>query len=396
MAEWQVIVVGMKTGAYPITVAVNFEEFRKTTVSRFRKLIHQKWPDVDSDFENMRLIFAGKQLDDRKNGKSMTMEDYSIERNSTIQVVFRVHGGMDSSTVIVERVPRPQVTEKKHDLSSRSLEFTTKQPDVIMGSDPDDQPRIIMSCGHAFDANSLTRWCHQILDEGKCEFYCPAIVSGTRQCKKVWSYSEVRKVAHLNEEEKKYFEAKVSQFAAQKCWDIKECPSCHSFVERTDFSNLRVHCSVCEDFDFCWQCLSKWSGPTTSSVQCGNPNCKNRDILALRDAPLVTLKELPADIQVPNLRACPICGKIVEHNTEGCKCIVCPRCSEEFCFLCLELKAKCLGSAPWSYYSSCKKPVAPRQTKIPVWSQTPSSVPTTTPTPDVPATTDSKRMCIIL
>ena len=273
MAEWQVIVVGMKTGAYSITVAVNFEEFRKTTVSRFRKLIHQKWPDVDSDFENMRLIFAGKQLDDRK-----------------------------------------------------------------------------------------------------------------------------RKVAHLNEEEKKYFEAKVSQFSAQKVWDIKECPSCHSFVERTDFSNLRVHCSVCEDFDFCWQCLSKWSGPTTSSVQCGNPNCKNRDILALRDAPLVTLKELPADIQVPNLRACPICGKIVEHNTEGCKCIVCPRCSEEFCFLCLELKAKCLGSAPCSYYSSCKKPVAPRQTKIPVWShkQTPSSVPTTTPTPDVPASTDSKRMCIIL
>ena len=56
----------------------------------------------------------------------------------------------------------------ERDFSSFSLEFTTSVPDAITGmSDPDDEPRVVMSCGHAVDPNTLTAWCRSLLDDAK-------------------------------------------------------------------------------------------------------------------------------------------------------------------------------------------------------------------------------------
>ena len=88
-------------------------------------------------------------------------------------------------------------------------------------------------------------------------------------------------------------------------------------------------------------------------------------IPSIRDADMINLNGL----DVPSRRACPTCGNVVEHNQEGCKFIVCPRCKKEFCFLCLLLKEKCLELLNKSWFKSCKNPVAPKQTVIPVWSQ---------------------------
>ena len=116
----------------------------------------------------------------------------------------------------------------------------------------------------------------------------------------VWEYYEVRKIALLNAEEQQYFESKMAEYAAQQYYDMKECAGCRSFVERRDLTNLRVNCIICtkrkgRKYEFCWNCDEEWSGPTTSGVKCGNPNCQHPSIPSVREAPLITLngKDVP-------------------------------------------------------------------------------------------------------
>ena len=370
---YQVFVVGMGAEVATINVSTKQENFRSTTVKRFRTLLKEKWPECGTDPDDVRLLFAGKQLEDTlRTGKDATLEDFNIQRNSTIHLVFRLHGGSEPPT-FTQRVPPPPPVEKQHSHGDFSLKFTTEVPDAITGmSDPDDQPRVMMTCGHAVDPNTLTAWCRSLLDKHQWEFFCPAIVSETpiKKCKKVWEYSEVRKVALFNEAEQKYFESKMSEYAAQRYCDMKECPGCRSFVERRDLKNLRVHCGICthktkQEFDFCWNCEKEWSGPTTSSVKCGDSDCEHPSMPGIREARTITINEK----SVPCRRACPTCGVVVEHKGTGCKFIICPRCQKEFCFLCLLLEEDCLKLKPTSWYSTCKKEVAPRQTAIPVWSR---------------------------
>ena len=311
-AEYQVLILGIEAEIIPIPVATDLPKFRTTTISHLRRLINQKWPHVDSNAHSLRMLFAGRQLENLIDGIDGTLEDYNIQTNSIIQVQLLV-GGRPRRT---ERVPiPPENVERRHEFGSGfplapGLAFTSTEPDAILGmSEPGDQPRIIMSCGHAVDPDSLTAWCRSLLDDEKFEFYCPALVDGTERCEKVWEYSEVRIVALLNEAEQQYFETKMSEFAALQYCDMKECPGCRSFVERRDCTNLRVRCSVCtnkngKDFDFCWNCDNEWTGPRTSAVKCGKPDCVHPEFPAVRDAPLVTLVNLPDDIHACSKSSC--------------------------------------------------------------------------------------------
>lgn len=380
--KWQVVVTGMGAELNTIDVAETEDDFCATTITKLRKLIHNRWSHLSTGPDDLRILFAGKQLEDKlpSTGSEATLKDYGIQRRSTLQLVFRLHGGMDQPVVnqytpkFTERVPRPpQFDDKVHDLDDFSLRFTEKEPDAITGdNDPDQQPRVKMSCGHAVDPNSLTVWCRSLLDQQLWKFYCPAIVDEktNKQCKGEWEYVEVRKVALLNYAEQQYFESKMSEYAALTYCDYKECPGCRSFVERRDLTNLRVRCVICtknnkKNYDFCWNCEKKWTGPNTSSTKCGNPDCEHPSMPGIRDADMITLNEK----QVPQRRACPTCGQVLEHKQKGCKFLTCPRCRNEFCFLCLLLKNDCLKTAPSSYGSGCKKDVAPKQTEIPVWSR---------------------------
>ena len=63
MAEMQqVFVIGMEAGVHTIAIATNDEDFRQTTISRFRSLVHEKWDHVATGASELRLLFAGKQL----------------------------------------------------------------------------------------------------------------------------------------------------------------------------------------------------------------------------------------------------------------------------------------------------------------------------------------------
>ncbi|XP_028929056.1 probable E3 ubiquitin-protein ligase RNF217 [Ornithorhynchus anatinus] len=243
--------------------------------------------------------------------------------------------------------------------------------DEITGDEYDGVLRVEMSCGHAVDPGTLTSWCRSLLDQGHTTFHCPA-VRGVMKCGAQWPYTEVRRHASLSEEEQNSFEQKLAITAAQKYCDFKQCPGCKSLVERKDLTNLRVLCIICQvkrgkQFEFCWQCLKPWTGAGTPSDKCADPGCRNVKVDTLANC---SLKDLPgSEIKnCPSIRACPTCGQLIEHS-EKCKYILCNQCQVEFCFACLDSAANCRARKPGAWFKYCAKPLAPRQTKIPVWSQ---------------------------
>lgn len=353
MSAFFVHVQGITAKIITVKVADDMESFRKTTVEQLKQKIYEANQYVEPEF--MRLSFVGKELEAEK-----TLEYYNFQVKSFVAVVIRVPGGSKASATL-------KVYPDKF-----PLEFTN-EPDCI---DPvtysdDTSKRVKMKCGHAVNPNSLTEYCRNLIDENKFKFVCPAVDNwSSGKCEKEWDYADIRLAALLTDAEKKYFETKISDNAVLQYSDGKECPGCGSWVERRDKLNLRVHCPICtkeksRTYDFCWHCLNEWSGPTTSSEKCGNSNCVNPDIAAIMN----TSDVLIAEKMVPNRRACPTCGKVVEHTTDGCKYVACPRCNNKFCFLCLKLKEKCQESAPQSWFGHCASDVAPKQTVIPKWNE---------------------------
>uniref|UniRef100_UPI00398EEB9C uncharacterized protein n=1 Tax=Pristiophorus japonicus TaxID=55135 RepID=UPI00398EEB9C len=264
-------------------------------------------------------------------------------------------------------------TEKRYDPDDRTLKFV-KRKDEITG---DDEPNILraeMSCKHAVDPNTLTGWCRSLLDQGQYKFFCPALKEGTTEkCGQEWPYHEVRKLAALTAEEQRYFEETVAVLAAAEYCEYISCPGCGTFVERTDLTNLSVHCIICTAekgsvSEFCWQCMKPWKGPGPRSDRCDNEGCTNIELDTLRSCPLINLPQTVVR-NCPSIRACPTCGKLLEHNQTGCKNIICCRCHIEFCFACLELTATCQANRPDSWFDLCAKAIAPRQTSISTWNR---------------------------
>ncbi|KAL5474884.1 hypothetical protein EMCRGX_G026908 [Ephydatia muelleri] len=255
----------------------NFEKLY--TIKELKTKIVALRPELTVDC--LRLLFAGKQLEELDDNKQATLESYNILGKSTIHAVLRMRGGTTR-----DKIPRPaSPNDKVHSLSDLSLKFTTLKPDCIDPfPDPEAPPRVEMSCGHAVDPKSLTVYCRSLVDQNHFEMFCPAIVDATTN-KQLRSQSEQR----------------IMQYC-----DMKECPGCRSFAERDDLHNLRVRCTICSkkkgsNYDFCWQCLHEWSGPTTSSVKCGRAECEHPDMPSIRDAPDMTLNGKPAVVyQISN------------------------------------------------------------------------------------------------
>ncbi|KAM9663899.1 E3 ubiquitin-protein ligase ARIH2-like [Trichechus inunguis] len=244
--------------------------------------------------------------------------------------------------------------------------------DEITGDEYDGLQRVEMSCGHAVDQGSLTAWCRSLMDQGYFKLCCPADVNGEK-CGAQWSYPEVRRCAVLSNEEQHQFEQKLALLAARLYCDFKECPRCKSLVERKELSTVRVLCTICTStlgagYEFCWQCLQSWKGTGTPPDHCANVGCQDPNLEVLASC---ATKDLPGSeiLACPSIRACPTCGLLIEHK-EKCKYVMCSRCHVEFCFACLELAQACQATRAGAWFKCCAKPLAPRQTHIPVWSRT--------------------------
>uniref|UniRef100_A0A3B3U578 Probable protein ariadne-2 n=1 Tax=Poecilia latipinna TaxID=48699 RepID=A0A3B3U578_9TELE len=187
-----------------------------------------------------------------------------------------------------------------------------------------DSPRARMSCGHVVTPMSLTKWCQQLLKQGKSRFVC-----GQSGCNAEWPYQEVCKMALLTPEERKNFETTMA---------LNACPGCMTPVTRGSSSNLYVCCHVCSaktgrSFGFCWQCLREWKGRQPRSDRCKNDNCHNSALKTLRECPEIKIDKVKG---CPSVRACPTCGSLIQHTGIGCKTVICPRCKMSFCFGCLK------------------------------------------------------------
>lgn len=130
-------------------------------------------------------------------------------------------------------------------------------------------------------------------------------------------------------------------------------------------------CTICtaekgKTFQFCWQCRKEWKGPGPRSDHCDNIGCINTDVDKLSKCRDIALPSVN-NMRCPSMRACPTCGNLVEHDTTGCKNIICNRCNVEFCFFCLKTTKVCLLTS--SHFIPCSGGVAPRQTSIPSWNR---------------------------
>ncbi|XP_056156525.1 uncharacterized protein LOC130130746 [Lampris incognitus] len=262
--------------------------------------------------------------------------------------------------------------KKRYDPRDSSLRFVDGQDDLdpLASEDEDGSLKAKMSCGHTVTPDSLTRWCRSLLDQGQYELRCPALTKGVAQCKAVWSYPEVRRLAALTVGEMQYFEERISRLAAANYCDAQQCPGCKTAIERKNPSNLCVKCIICtadrkQACYFCWQCLKPWKGTGPRSDRCDNNGCINKDLELLQICRSIDLPDVTGVTSCPSVRLCPTCGIRVEHNRRHCKNIVCPRCQVEFCFVCLKTKRECSKTS--TPYRMCHSGVAPRQTAVPVW-----------------------------
>nr|XP_014967005.1 E3 ubiquitin-protein ligase ARIH2 isoform X1 [Macaca mulatta] len=266
-------------------------------------------------------------------------------------------------------IPRTWVSQNPRHPGPRRQELGDQER-VVRGDEYDGVDRVEMSCGHAVDPENLKLWCLQLIKQGKYTLHCPAEVKG-KKCGAQWLYPEVRRCTQLSDSEQQEFEQGLAQAAMRRYCNLKVCPGCRSLVERKDPAELRVHCTVCctirgVPYDFCWQCMQAWKGPMLSSNRCGNEDCRDPILHILATC---ATKDLPdSSIQgCPSIRACPECGLLIEHK-ERCKYVTCSRCDTKFCFACLETAQACEAAKPASWFKRCAKPLAPRQSHVPVWS----------------------------
>jgi hypothetical protein len=187
-----------------VTIADDEEKFYETTIEHVKELVCGVCGMDARDVDKIRLLFAGKQLESTKGGKVMTIEDYGIENNSTLQFVARVPGGFD------EKEP----TRREHARATSKIVLSTVEKDVIYGySEPGDPARVKMSCGHFVDPQHLVDYCRTKLQDNKGRFPCP-------KCNKPWDYSEIRRAGLLTTEEKQYSEMQqtVGLQRNTPCW----------------------------------------------------------------------------------------------------------------------------------------------------------------------------------
>jgi ubiquitin-large subunit ribosomal protein L40e len=85
----QVNIQGMSNEKFKIDIGENESELKSISVLTLKnKIIANKGLDISSEF--LRLIFAGKQLENEK-----MLSDYGITDKSLILMVLRVKGGLD-------------------------------------------------------------------------------------------------------------------------------------------------------------------------------------------------------------------------------------------------------------------------------------------------------------
>jgi len=238
---------------------------------------------------------------------------------------------------------------RKLDTSNPLIKITS-QLDCITGEDSDEEPRAIMSCGHAFTAITMYTYIQHCFqnDFSHYEFFCPV-----KNCRKLWDWDVVACVGDVTDDEFNKFSNLIEERQFKKGL-IKICPHCRINIDRPQELNQNCVQCICKGPNFCYTCLKKWNH---SGLQiCGNVDCETHTIEDnIKSCKPVSTTGYLDDQTMPQMRACPKCLTIITYE-KNCKRVVCPRkdCSYDFCFACLT-KWPCSSG----YNKVCK--AAPKQ-----------------------------------
>ena len=240
------------------------------------------------DPDSQRLIYGGKQMED-----DQSLQQYpTLKNGATIFLVLRLPGGFNTPTRHINPTLR-----------------RSKEPCMITyEQDCPDFPVFVMPCSHSMSPDGLMDYCWSEIGSRHSEILCPL-------CNTEWTIDVTCKYGCATMTEIHELEAGLSHNYCLSSQEVLECPSCSSFCERKNHTKLCVECIICTKkkgkiFYFCWQCLSKWES-FPGDDKCGNTHCGDPGLTKqLQDAQMV--KPLGLKVEVPNLRACPSCGSLIE------------------------------------------------------------------------------------
>jgi hypothetical protein len=89
------------------------------------------------------------------------------------------------------------------------------------------------------------------------------------------------------------------------------------------------------------------------NTKCNNPDCDGTDPQVHYLATCVTKRIHGIEGDVPNTRACPSCGILVEH-VDKCKHMTCTASQQKFCFVCLKISSKSSGWSCGRHNTNCE------------------------------------------
>jgi len=291
------------------------------TLQRFLEELKDK-DEHFSGASEITLTLNGKTLDD----KNKKLFEYGFKENAIVRTIFKVVGGAASDAprgypLDIAKWPKKLKPSKKECFSG-SYELPSGRHHAE-----------IPCCKSVTSAEASFHLLKNELffrsaGELKCKF--------NSDCGKPISFGYYAWLSQLDPEEEESFRAQFDMNALiSPNPELRKCPNeeCGAYVQRPlSMPDVRVRCSQCLLYYWCWSCGGKWKG--SNNLKCGNDDCDPLSFYydLLVNCKTETISEIP---NVPSIRLCPTCNTMIQWK-QNCKHMTCVMCKHEFCFVCMK------------------------------------------------------------
>eukprot|EP00483_Globobulimina_turgida_P001789 UN01791 len=265
-----------------------------------------------------------KQIEAKRNGKTMRLSDYGVYNNVTMHAALRLKGGAEGPSA--------------GDFDIKEVE--TLGAEVVKGNCiyglnegcyEDNIPKAKLPCGCIMCADCMKWYVNKQIDTNAAI----TLVCGDTSCGKNLDIALAYAVAGLTVEERNNLNARMASHQFERPDSmISYCPQgkCRQFVFRENSASTRIECGVCHRI-MCWKCKKEFKGKQDG--RCGNNLCDDVAHITLLLAQ-AKVKDIYG-VKVTDTRICPNkeCCAVNVHET-ACKHMTCKNCKHEYCHICLQ------------------------------------------------------------